>query len=173
MTGIALALLEAGGPRDPGLDLGAVLRDGGEALRRDELPSAGEGAADVGQLPVAGVELGQVRRRRAGADDLPVAHVVAGEDDVAAAQELGLAAGGRDAIDVDVPVVLDREDDRVAVPDRLADLRVGVARPVERRGQDPPVLARLGDRRRRSAGGAESRTPPGSHLTASSFPSGE
>ena len=46
---------------------------------------------------------------------------------------------------MDVAGVLDPEHDRVAVPDRLRpDLRVGVARAVERRGQDPPVLARLG-----------------------------
>ena len=58
------------------------------------------------------------------------------------ASELRLAAVGRDAVDVDVAAVLDREDDRVAVPDGLADLRVGIAGAVERGGQDAEVLAR-------------------------------
>ena len=58
------------------------------------------------------------------------------------ATQLRLAAVGRDAVDVDVAAVLDREHDRAAVPDRLADLRVGIAGAVERGGQDAEVLAR-------------------------------
>ena len=74
----------------------------------------------VGELFLARVQLGEVRRRRAGSDDLAVASVEASEDDVAAVHELRLAAVGRDSVDVDVAAVLDREHDRVTVPDRLA-----------------------------------------------------
>ena len=142
--GIALAFLEAGRPGDPGLHLGAVLRDRREALGRDQLAATGELAADVGQLPLAGVELGQVGRGRAGADDLPSRTSYPERTISPPATSSGSPPVGGDAVDVDVAAVLDREDDRVAVPDRLADLRVGVARAVERGGQDPPVLAGLG-----------------------------
>ena len=43
---VLLALLEAGGPHDPGVDLAAVGRDGREALGPDELAPGGEGVAD-------------------------------------------------------------------------------------------------------------------------------
>ena len=129
--GIGLALLEAGGAGDPGLDLRPVLRDGREALRLAQLTPCAELLAELRQLRPADVELAEVGRRRAGARDGPVADVVPGEDDVAARNELGVAALRRDAVDVDVAAVLDREDDRAAVPDRLPDLRVGVAGAVE------------------------------------------
>jgi hypothetical protein len=89
---IGLALLEAGRPGDPRLDLGAVLRDGREALRRAQLTAGTELLADLGQLLVADEELAQIRRGRACAGDPSVDDVVTREDDVAAGDELRLAA---------------------------------------------------------------------------------
>ncbi len=140
---VALALLEPGRPGDPGLHLGSVLRDRGEPLGLDEAAAGRELLADLGHLLVADVELAEIGRRRAGPDDLAVADVVSGKHDLASGQKLRLAAGGRHLVDVDVPCVLDREDDVVAVPDRLAQLRVGVAGAVERGREDAPVLPGL------------------------------
>ena len=58
------------------------------------------------------------------------------------ASELRVASVRRDAVDVDVAAVLDREHDRAAVPDRLPDVRVRVAGAVERGRQDAEVVAR-------------------------------
>ena len=160
--GITLSLLEAGRTRDPRIDLGSVFGDCGEPLRRDELAACGEFTPDLGQLLLAHVQLAQMWRGRPRSRDHAVACVVAVEDDVAAEHELRLAPLGRDAVDVDVATVLDCEDDRAAVPDRLAQLRVGIALPVERRGQDPPVLAglRVDDRDLRMARKVELRPDP-------------
>ena len=51
---VLLALLVAGGPHDPGVDLAAVRRDGGEALGRHELAAGGEGVADRGEAAAGG-----------------------------------------------------------------------------------------------------------------------
>ena len=140
-TGYCFPSSSPAGRRSSG-DLRAVLRHGGERLRRDELAPLRERAADVGQLPVADIELAQVRRRRAGPGDDAVACVIAREHDLAPGDELRLAAVGRDAVEVDVARVLEREDDRVAVPDRLAHRRVRTALTVERGCQDTAVLTR-------------------------------
>ena len=155
---VALPVLEAGRAHDPRVDLGAVLRDRGEALRRHELAAVGEVLAESRQLRLADVELaaGSARSCRSGRPRRRGRRTRRGRS--AAVHELRLAPVRRDAVDVHVPVVLGREDDRVAFPDRLAEIRVRAALAVERRGQDPPVAAGLPRRRPRSACGAGSRT---------------
>ena len=70
-------------------------------------------------------------------DDGPIAHVEAADDLVAADQQLRpRGTVRRNGIDMHVAVVFDAERDPVAVPRRLADVRVRPALPVEALRQD-------------------------------------
>ena len=105
-------------------------------------PSANAGPT-IGHLLLADVELAQVGRSAPGAGDRAVAGIEAREHDLAAVHELRLAAVRRHAVDVDVPAVLEREDDRALVPDRLPQVGIGVAVAVERGREQAQVAARL------------------------------
>ena len=75
-------------------------------------------------------------------DDDTAGSIEAGHPQVAADNRLDVAAGSRHAPDVCVAVVLDREEQRLAVPDRLADRRIRSALAIELLGQDAPLARR-------------------------------
>ncbi len=133
--------LEAGRAHHPGLDLGSVLRDGREPLGLDQLDGARERLGHLGQASVAGVDLGRRRRRGRRVDDPPGGAVERGHPHIG---KLGLRRAGPvrgDAAEQVVSAVLGHEQQRAFVPDRLADVGVRGAVPVERLGQQPQLAA--------------------------------
>ena len=76
-------------------------------------------------------------------DERVPARVVSRDGELAADEQTRLSrAVGRHVVEVHVAAILDREDDPFAVPERLADVRVRSAVPVDARGEDRVLAAR-------------------------------
>src|SRR5207244_4757534 len=117
-------------------------------LGRRELPLSGEVVPGLAQPALAHEEL----RRGCGGGgrvrDAAGHAVVPGDPLVAPHHDLGLPGSVRpDPIDVNVPAVLDAEQEVVAVPDGLADVGIWAALAVERVGENQPLAARDGNDR--------------------------
>jgi hypothetical protein len=141
--GVPAPWLEAERTHDPCVDLGAVRRDGGEALGESELVLLGERPRHLGQSAIARVELGRGRRGRRRVHDLALGRVVPCHPSLAGDNGLGRAGPvGAHPVQVVVAAILEHEEQRVGLPDRLADLRVGSAVAVERGREHAPIARR-------------------------------
>ena len=146
--GIRRAGLEPCRTDDPRFHVGAVPGGGGEAFGLDQLTTGDEPPADVTHLAVTDEQLRRRSRRGQRVRDGPSRRVVARDACLAPDRQLGLPVPvGRDAIDVHVAAVLDREHQVGAVPDRLADDRVRSALAIERRREHLAIAAVRGAHR--------------------------
>ncbi len=154
-VGVLLALLVAGGPHDPGVDLAAVRRDGGEALRPDELAPAANASPSGCET---GVRRRDALRRAAGPTSYsslscvgslavktsrPAATsrpVTTRSPPTSSARLAG--AVDRDGVHVQrVPWSSTTKSELAVVPQRLAHARVRGAVAVERRGEHGELAA--------------------------------
>ena len=136
---IPLALREVVGPDEPRLHLLTVRRDGDETLGGLQRRLLAERRAHLGQPTIAGVELVRHRRRRRRVDDRAFHRVEAGDPEITGHHRLYVSPRHGHAPDVDTAVVFDPEEQRVAVPKRLADCRERAALAVELLREDAPL----------------------------------